>query len=38
MKSKIDKLDAEKLETIPVNLSNLSNIVKGLSKGLNIIN
>ena len=28
MKSDIDKVDIDKLETIPANLSNLSNVVK----------
>ena len=39
MKSKVDKLDIERLETTPVELSKLSNVVKNdVVKKLNIMN
>ena len=39
MKSKVDKLDIGRLETTPVELSKLSNVVKNdVVKKLNIMN
>ena len=38
LKTEVDKIDADKLKTVPVDLAKLSNIVKMmLSKKLNII-
>ena len=39
LKTEIDKIDADKLKTVPVDLSKLSNVVKMmLSKRLNTTN